>query len=191
MTTASTTARYLGLHPRLSAGLYLTLVAAFCLTVLFILIDIVELHLARNDALDLLNRLRERAKLSATGPGTPLKAWPAGSPFLQGQTATVASASLVQHVASAITQAGGTVISTEVEPQRPQSKDVLKVLATCDIAQSSLQQLLYTVESGMPFLFVEQLSVQTSSNTPASAANENGLLRVSIGVSGRWSGASP
>src|SRR5262245_4833978 len=122
MSTHSKTACYLASHPRLSAGLYLALVGAFCLTTLWVLMDTIALHVARNDALRLLNRLQERAKLSSTVSGTALKAWPPGSPFLQGPTATVASASLVQQVAGAITQAGGTVISTEVEPQRPQSK---------------------------------------------------------------------
>jgi general secretion pathway protein M len=49
-----------------------------------------------------------------------------------------------------------------------------------------LQQLLYDVEAGMPFLFVDQLVVQA----PASiAASGDGKLRILLAVSGQWRGA--
>ena len=35
------------------------------------------------------------------------------------------------------------------------------MIASCEIEQPQLQQLLYDLEAGMPFLFVDQLVVQT------------------------------
>ena len=41
------------------------------------------------------------------------------------------------------------------------------------------------LEAGMPFLFIDQLVVQTSSATPGSG---DGKLRILLGVSGQWQG---
>jgi general secretion pathway protein M len=53
-----------------------------------------------------------------------------------------------------------------------------------------LQQLLYDLEAGMPFLSVDQLAVQAPT-VAAGASNGTGpgKLRVLISVSGQWQGA--
>jgi general secretion pathway protein M len=112
---------------------------------------------------------------------------PSGSPFLEGATVTVAGAALLQHVTAAVTKLGGSVQSSQVDLQGTQSKTgFLTIIASCDIDQPGLQQLLYDVEAGMPFLFVDQLVVQA----PASfAASGDGKLRILLAVSGQWRGA--
>ena len=120
----------------------------------------------------------------AQGPGG---AWPSGSPFLEGATVTVAGAALLQRVTAAVAKFGGNVLSSQVDLQGTQSKTgFLTIIASCDIDQPGLQQLLYDVEAGMPFLFVDQLVVQA----PASlAASGDGKLRILLAVSGQWRGA--
>ena len=112
---------------------------------------------------------------------------PAGSPFLEGATVTVAGAALLQRVSAAVTRLGGNVLSSQVDLQGTQSKaGFVTVMENCDIDQPGLQKLLYDVEAGMPFLFVDQLVVQA----PASfAADGDGKLRVLIAVSGQWQDA--
>lgn len=112
---------------------------------------------------------------------------PAGSPFLEGATVTVAGAALLQRVTAAVTKLDGNVLSSQVDLQGTQSKaGFLTIIASCDIDQPGLQQLLYDVEAGMPFLFVDQLVVQA----PASfAASGDGKLRILLAVSGQWRGA--
>jgi len=112
---------------------------------------------------------------------------PSGSPFLEGATVTVAGATLLQRVTAAVTKLGGNVLSSQVDLQGTQSKaGFLTIIASCDIDQPGLQQLLYDVEAGMPFLFVDQLVVQA----PASfAASGDGKLRILLAVSGQWRGA--
>ena len=111
----------------------------------------------------------------------------AGSPFLEGATVTVAGAALLQRVTAAATRLGGNVLSSQIELQGTQAKSgFLTIIASCDIEQSGLQQLLYDLEAGQPFLFVDQLSVQA----PASfASSGEGKLRVLLSVSGQWQGA--
>jgi general secretion pathway protein M len=177
--------RYLAGHPSLSALVYVALVVAFCLTTLFLLADVIEHYRARNSSFEMLSRLQERAQVSPldsrAAPGSP----PAGSPFLEGQTMTLASAALLQRITGAITRAGGTVVSSEIEPHGAQSKDgTLRAVATCELEQAALQQLLYDIEAGMPFLFVDQLAVEVP--PPPS---EGGRMRVRLGISGSWPGA--
>jgi general secretion pathway protein M len=114
-------------------------------------------------------------------------AGPAGSAFLEGATVTVAGAALLQRVTTAVTKLGGNVLSSQVDLQGTQSKSgFLTIIANCDIDQGGLQQLLYDTEAGMPFLFVDQLSVQA----PAGfASSGEGKLRVVLAVSGQWQDA--
>jgi general secretion pathway protein M len=86
---------------------------------------------------------------------------------------------------AAITRFGGTIVSSEIEPQGAQSKDgYVTAIATCELEQVALQQLLYDIEAGMPFLFVEQLVVEAP-----SPPSEGGRMRVRLAVSGLWPGA--
>ena len=52
---------------------------------------------------------------------------------------------------------------------------------SCEIEQPALQKLLYDVEAGMPFLFVDQLVVDSP-----EAANNVSRLKVVLAVSGQW-----
>jgi general secretion pathway protein M len=145
--------------------------------------------------------LSQRAEVAATsamleqfegrGPGArrgqaTAIAGRAGSPFLEGATVTVAGAALLQRVTSTVTKLGGNVLSSQVDLQGTDSKSgFLTIIANCDIDQSGLQQLLYDIEAGMPFLFIDQLSVQAPSGFASSG---EGRLRVLLAVSGQWQG---
>jgi general secretion pathway protein M len=53
------------------------------------------------------------------------------------------------------------------------------------VDQPSLQQLLYDLEAGMPFLFVDQLVAQAPETTTNALSQK---MRVSLLVSGQWQG---
>ena len=91
----------------------------------------------------------------------------------------------------AVIKVGGNILSSQVDLQGTQVKDgFISVTANCDIEQPALQQLLYNLESGMPFLFVDQLVVQVptaASGAPGGAkAAETVKMHVLISVSGQW-----
>ena len=112
---------------------------------------------------------------------------PSGSPTLEGPTVTVAGASLLQRVVGAVTKVGGNILSSQVELQGAQSKaGFIGVIASCELDQPSLQKLLYDLEAGMPFLFIDQLVVQAP---VASSTNQEGRMRILLAVSGQWQGA--
>ena len=107
--------------------------------------------------------------------------------MLEGPTVTVAGASLLQRVTGAVTKVGGNILSSQVELQGIQAKaGFVGVITSCELDQPSLQKLLYDLEAGMPFLFVDQLVVQAP---VASSANQEGRMRILLAVSGQWQGA--
>jgi general secretion pathway protein M len=108
----------------------------------------------------------------------------AASPFLDGPTVTIAGADLQRRVASAVTAAGGNVLSSQINLQGSQASQGYVVLsASCEISQTALQPLLYDLEAGMPYLFVEQLVIQA----PQSGEESEGKrMRLQIDVAGQW-----
>ena len=136
-------------------------------------------------AADLLDRLEGR-KPSTLPSG--LASGMSGSPFLEGPTVTVAGAALQQRVVAAVRDAGGNVLSSQVDLQGSQAKQgYISLSASCEVGQGGLQQLLYDLESGMPFLFIDQLVVQMpQSGGGAGVETESARMRVQIDVSGQW-----
>ena len=110
-----------------------------------------------------------------------------GSAYLEGATVTIAGATLLQRVAGAVAKFGGNVLSTQLDLQGPQTRaGFLSMIASCEIEQAQLQPLLYDLEAGMPFLFVDQLVIQTPL---AESGSGSGKLRILLAVSGQWRGA--
>lgn len=124
-------------------------------------------------------RASSKAVNGKDGPPT------SGSPFLEGPTVTVAGAALLQHVASAVSRAGGNVLSSQVEFEGTRFKTgFIEVAVASEVEQPALQRLLYDLEAGMPYLFVDQLTAQASE----SSMDSQGRIRVELRVSGQWRG---
>ena len=169
---------FLTRYQYLSGLIYVALVVIGCLTTLLMVTDTLDHYRARTASFEMLSRLEGR------GHGGAKDFRPPGSPFLEGQTVTVASAALLQRITSSITNAGGTIISSEMAQQGTQSKDgYVTAIANCEIAQEGLQRMLYDLEAQLPLLFVDQLVVK-----PFSAPQDAGRLRVQLSVAGLWPG---
>lgn len=130
------------------------------------------------------------ARLDARGPAAPGTVTgdgaASGSYFLEGSTVTVAGAALLQHVIATVTRFGGNVVSSQVDLQGTQSRDgFLTATVNCDMEQPALQQVVYDIEFGTPFVFVDQLDAQVAGGTTAAS----GRIRVILAVSGQWKGA--
>lgn len=117
---------------------------------------------------------------------------PAGSPYIEASTATVAGATLQQRVDALIAEAGGSVASSELELQ-DQGADSGRIglVVACDIDQDGLQRVLYELESGMPVLFVRRLAIQAVQADGQADGQAEGQarpvrIRAQIGLSGQW-----
>jgi general secretion pathway protein M len=170
--------------PLIAVVLYLAVATGLLATIGLAVASILDQQRALAQTTDLLDQLRGRkargaASASAERPGTP---------FLEGPTVTVAGAALLQRVAAAVAEVGGTIQSSQVDVLGTQAKDgFVGLVVSCEMEQPALQKLLYDLEVGMPFLFVDQLDVQVPQTT---AANEGGAgrIRAVLGVSGQWQG---
>jgi general secretion pathway protein M len=145
--------------------------------------DVAERRREIAASVEVLGRLERRAPPVVSESAWKSDSIPAGSPFLDGQTVTVASAALLQQITAAITGAGGKIVSSEVAPRGDRSKDAfVRVIANCEIEEQALQHLLYDIEAGMPFLFIDQFVAE-------APAKEGGQMHILLGVSGLWLGA--
>lgn len=177
-------ARWLASSPLIAVTLYLAMTAGLLLMAGLSIADVIAHRQALAQTSDLLDQLRGRkgaaknaAVLSAEHPGTP---------FLEGPTVTVAGANLLQRVAAAVGNVGGSVQSSQVDVSGAQVKDgFVGLVVSCELEQPALQKVLYDLEAGMPFLFVDQLDVQVPQTTALSEAS-TGRVRVILGVSGQW-----
>jgi general secretion pathway protein M len=185
MSISQTLTRTLTQSPLIAVVLYFGVAGGLIAITAVSVLDIVGHQRTLAQTSDLLDQLRGRsarvgaASAAAERPGTP---------FLEGPTVTVAGAALLQRVAAAVGNVGGTIQSSQVDVLGTQAKDgFVGLVVSCEMEQASLQKVLYDLEVGMPFLFVDQLDVQVPQTT---AVNEggSGRIRVVLGVSGQWQG---
>lgn len=137
-------------------------------------------------ASDLLDRIEGRKLAGAEGGGSGTDK--PGSPFLEGRTVTIAGAALQQRVGAAVKEAGGNVLSSQVDLQKIETRPgYVSLSVNCEIDHASLQHLLYDLETGMPFLFIDQLVVQMPQSLgKAEAGAEPSRMHVQIDISGQW-----
>jgi len=174
--------RVLNYSPLVAATIYGAVVIALLATTWLALAGIYSSESALADTASLLERLQGRKAVPLADGGTMN-----GSPFLEGPSVTVAGAALLQRVASAITKANGTIQSSQVDVVGSQG-GMVKLQISCEIAQADLQGLLYDLEAGMPFLFVDELTVEM----PQAVGTNDGIgrMHVQLALSGEWQGAA-
>ena len=177
--------RYLARFRWAAVSIYVTLVILFVLISWRAIAYIFEHRAAVTATNSLLEQLQGRRPHAVSAGGETVAT---GSLFVEGRTLTVAGAALLQRVSTAVTRVGGNMLSSQEDLHGTQAKPgYVGVIANFELTQPALQQLLYDLEAGMPFLFVDQLVVQTPS--ASSFGPQEGRLRVLLEVSGQWQGA--
>jgi general secretion pathway protein M len=171
---------YVTRHPPVAAGAY---VAALVASLGIIWFSLAEMSARRQEIGQLsetLAQLEGRRPIKRDEVRAP-QLRPEGSPFLEGPTITVASAALLQRLADAILRAGGSMLSSQVELEGVNSKDgFVTVVATSELEERNLQALLYDLEAGMPFVFIDQMAAQLT----GTAGNQR--MRLQLSVSAQW-----
>jgi general secretion pathway protein M len=184
MNLAATLRNSLKTSPVVAATAYAGLVIVLLAMAASSVVDIFGQRASVAASAAMLEQLEGRKVPTADGRSGDA-AMPSGSVFLEGATVTVAGAALLQRVAGAVTKLGGNVLSSQLDVQGTQAKaGFVSMLANCELDQAALQPLLYDLEAGMPFLFIDQLDIQIS-----NATSGEGKLRFLLGVSGQWQGA--
>ncbi len=145
---------------------------------------------ARSEAAQQLDERREtvarlEARARADGPGRTIGTAPA-SAFLDAATQGLAGAQLQAYLTQMAAAQQAAIISSGLEPtKREDTPDTIRLQATFEVGLVALQAILYRLESGTPYVFVEALAIQ-----PAGAAGgrppEDPLLRTTVSVRAFW-----
>ena len=109
----------------------------------------------------------------------------AASPFFEAKTITLAGAALQQRLEAAVTSANGRLISSKVEVAPRGDERQVSLAAELTIAEADMQALLFDLETGRPYLFVDAFEARA----PETTGPSGGAMRVSLTVSGQWSGS--
>jgi len=175
---------FLNRFPGTAALLYVAVVAGLLFTAWTTAEGISERQDEVAQTAATLSQLEGRAAPRKNLPRPGSEATMAGSPLLEGGTMTIGGANLLQRVAASITKSGGNIVYTQVDLEGPQAKDgFIDVTVNFEIAQPALQDVLYDLEAGMPFLFVNSLVAQ---GPAVPGQTPEGKLRILISVSGQW-----
>jgi general secretion pathway protein M len=171
--------------PLIASASFFAIVLAFLVFAWTEIADLIERNGDVRSASEILERLQGHQPANRrAAPGAD--AAQSGSAFLEGATVTVAGAALLQRVSDAIARVKGNVLSSQVDLQGSQSKSgFIDVIVSCEVEQQALQRLLYDLEAGMPYLFIDQFVAQAP---VASASGGEGRMRVLLSVSGQWKG---
>ena len=105
--------------------------------------------------------------------------------LLQGGTAGVISAELQKIVRNKIFKTGAQISTIFVQKMQPENNlQRFKVDVSFTSTIHQLRTLLYQMEAGEPFLFVDKLSIQRESFESGQAATRDVKLTVGLQVSG-------
>jgi len=111
--------------------------------------------------------------------------------FLDAPTPGIASAKLQAYLAQlADLQHAGLISSGGEAARRDEASDTIRLQATLDMDVQALRAILYQLESGTPYVFVDALTVQRASMTPGRAV-EDPLLRATMSLRAFWRRGSP
>ena len=136
---------------------------------------------------ELLSRLQ--TKMRADAGRSNVAAPPAA--FLDAPTQGIASAKLQAYLAQlAELQQAGLVSSGGEAAKRDEAPDTIRLQATLDMNLMGLRGMLYQLESGTPYVFVDALTVQPASAT-AGRAIEDPQLRATLSLRAFWRRGTP
>jgi hypothetical protein len=108
--------------------------------------------------------------------------------YFAGASRSLASASLQQYIVDTVSATSGRLIETvSVDPDtadNPDDADSIRLKTALDIDNHGLLQLLYKLESGLPLVDIETLSIRRLPNEGDETKAET--LRIDMGVRGKW-----
>jgi general secretion pathway protein M len=131
---------------------------------------------------EILSRLEARLRTNANRPTAT--APPAA--FLDAPTQGLASAQLQSYLAQLAGDQRASLVSSGGEAaKRDDAPDTIRLQATLDMNLKALRAVLYQLESGTPYVFVDALMVQPAGAT-AGRAVEDPLLRTTLSLRAFW-----
>ena len=135
---------------------------------------------------ELLSRLeiRMRADANRSNGTAPSAA------FLDAPTTGIASAKLQAYLTQLADLQHAGLVSTGAESaKRDEAPDTIRIQATLEMNTKALRAVLYQLESGTPYVFVDALTLQPANATAGHV--EDPLLRATMSLRAFWRRGSP
>jgi general secretion pathway protein M len=105
--------------------------------------------------------------------------------FLNAPTQGAAGAQLEAYLTQ-VSDRRAVLISSAVHPEdKDDAPDMIRVEATMDVSAAALQEMLYRLEMGEPYVFVDSLQVRIAGRVAGRDA-EDPLLRVTLSLHAIW-----
>jgi general secretion pathway protein M len=137
-----------------------------------------------SDRQDDLSRLVARSRSRLGISGLRENATAPATAFLVAPTTGLAGADFQAYV-ERLANRHAALVSIAIRPtSRDDPPDAIRIEASLDISLASLQALLYQLESGVPYVFVESMSVRSETNGAPSSADDP--LRVTLVLRSIW-----
>jgi general secretion pathway protein M len=137
-----------------------------------------------SDGEDLLSRLESHSASSSNAGGPRKDGVAPMNAFLDAPTIGLAGADLQAYVERLASQHAA-VVSFSIQPSaREDSSDTVRIEASLDISLSALQLLLYQLEGGAPYVFVESMTVRPAATGASLGGTDS--LRVTLGLRALW-----
>ena len=168
-------------------------IGALCLLVLMCALTVAISIESRSDALQVLDEKRallarleqqSRTRFKQGNQANPTAAAPT-SAFLNARTQGLASAELLTYVTRLAAEQGTGLISSGIESASQNSPDEILIQASMDMRSKPLQALIFKLETGTPYIFVESLTV-VPVNGAALGSVQDPTLHVTIVLRALW-----
>jgi general secretion pathway protein M len=104
-------------------------------------------------------------------------------PSFEAGTITLAGAALQQRIETAVAGAKGRLASSKVDVESHGAERRIEISAELTIAESDMQGLLFDLETGRPYVFVDSFEARAP-----ETSGEGEVLHVTLNLSGQWSG---
>jgi len=165
-------------RPSVLAASYAAITGLFAALAIFFAINLFVEYRDRNTTAQLLKRMESSA--TTRGALHEQSSRHAEAVYFSAESPSLANAKLLQDLKSSIVNAQGDIRSTEIN-DRPRPGEV-KATAKFEISEQNLQKVLYDLEAGAPFLFIDNLAISASS----SEGRPSNHLIATISVSALW-----
>ncbi|TAI61004.1 type II secretion system protein GspM [Bradyrhizobium sp. Leo170] len=167
-------------------------VGGFCALLIVCAVAVAAALQTRSEALQALADQRDQlASLQARSRSVANRSrstQPSAAPalaFLDAPTSGLATAQFQAYLSQLVTDQHAVLVSSGVPPaDRDDKGDIIRVQITLNATLPKLQSLLYRLESGAPYVFVDALLVQPSGSGERATADP--VLKVNLNVHAFW-----
>jgi general secretion pathway protein M len=176
----------------------LSVAALFILVLACILAPALTLNARSGASQDLADEQEMLARLEAAhqrsgpkpAPGAEMGTAP-DTAFLNAQTSGLAGAQFEAYLSQLALAQQASVISSGVQQaNHADAPEIVRIQAMLDIHYDALQTLLYQLETGTPYVFVDSLTLQPPSAASQHDAHDS-IMKVTLNLSALWHQTQP